>query len=275
MAAEVCRRVQEEVTIDFSEEELGHLFAACGVRPLQGLEAEDLTPEIRDAVRASVERSLRARHMLAEADDGTWRPVPSLAQVIVMLARPAAAAKASLRRDGREQIRRYGMVGPVGVEQQALAGGVHRLTLFETEELLERVLAFLGRPAGPRPDAPAFRLTGRDLQQALRLAASGDTPAVHYVLRSAKVQRRAAAAFSSVLTPEVAVATFEVTYLASDGVFRGGELTWIDHPEHGVWSVPALVDGSVAVDVMSTSSDALVEELRSYLPGGPAAVPVG
>ncbi|MCL2395075.1 MAG: ESX secretion-associated protein EspG [Acidimicrobiaceae bacterium] len=267
--------MQEEVTVDFSMEELDQLFTACDVRPPPGLEAEELPPAVRDAVRRAVTRSLQARGMLTEADDGAWRPIAAIAQVIAMLARPGVAAKASLDLAGQTQTRRYGMVGTAGVEQQALADGLCRLTLFETNDLLGRVLAFLGRPAGPRPEAPPFRLPVGDLRQALRLASGGDAAAVRYVLRSARVPRGAVVSFSNVLVPEVPVATFEVNYLAPDGVFRGGELTWIDHVEHGLWSFPPLVDGPVTVEVSPTSPDALVEELRSYLPAETAAVAVG
>lgn len=261
----------EEVTVDFSAEELDQLFSACGVRVPPGLEVEEPLPEVRDALRAVVGRSLRARGMLAEVD-GTWQPVASIAQVIALLGRPAVAAKASLSRGGETQTRRYGMVGSVGVEQRALPGSLHRLTLFETDDLLERVLAFVGRPTGPRAEAPAFGLPGNDLRQALRLAAGGDTAAVRYVLRSARVPRVAVVAFSNVLTPEAPLVTFEVTYLASDGIFRGGELTWIDNPEHGLWSFPPLVEGAVTVEVTPMFGDELVEELYSYMPSGLAKV---
>lgn len=263
------------MTVDFSMEELGQLFTACGVRPPPGLEAEQLPPGAREAVRAAVQRSLRARGMLTEGEGGGWQPVAPVAQVITLLARPAVAATAGLSRGGETQTRRYGMAGPVGVEERALGEGLHRLTLFETDDLIGRVLGFVGRPGGPRPEADVFRLPGRDLRQALRLAAQGDPAAVRYVLRGARVPRATADAFVDTMTTEVTIVTFELTYLAPDGVFRGGELTWIDNSEHGLWSFPPLVDGSVGVEVTPTSPEALVDELRSYLPGELVTASVG
>lgn len=267
--------MQEEVTVDFSAEELEQLFEACGVRPPPGMEPADLLPNIREAVRAAVGRSLRARGMVAEDEEGTWRPVAAVAQVIALLARPSVAAKASLSRGGQTETRRYGMVGSVGVEQQAMAPDLHRLILFETDDLFGRVLAFVGRPAGARPESAAFSLAGGDLRQALRLAGAGDSQAVRYILRSARVPRLAATAFSNALTPEVVLATFEITHLAADGVFRGGELTWIDHPEHGLWSFPPVVEGPLTIKVSPTSPSELLDELRSYFPAEASAVSVG
>lgn len=271
----MCRRVHEEVMVDFSEEELDHLFVACGVQPPRGLEPEEVPPEARDALQGAVQRSLRARQMLTETEDGTWKPVPTVAQVVVMLARPQIAARASVSRAGQAETRRYGVLGPVGVEQRSLPPGVHRLTLFEAEDLLDQVLMFTGKPVGPRPEAPGFQLPAGDLRQILRLAASGDRPAVRYVLRAARVPRTSGNSFLNVLTPEIPVASFEITYLAPDGVFRGGELMWIDDAEHGLWTMPPLVEGPVTVDVSPASPAELLAELRSYFPAGLTAAPVG
>ncbi|MBO0731966.1 MAG: hypothetical protein J2P57_22090, partial [Acidimicrobiaceae bacterium] len=119
--------MQEEVTVDFSEEELGHLFVACGVQPPPGLEPEQLPPELRNAVGGAVERSLRARLMLDQDEGGNWQPLPTIAHIISLLARPYLAAKASLGPPGHGETRRYGILGPVGVEQRPLPPGVHRL----------------------------------------------------------------------------------------------------------------------------------------------------
>lgn len=254
----------DELSVDFTTEELLLLAERCGVEPPAGLTAGDtlqLPAEYRQAIREQAEGALRARRVLGE--DGT-EPVEAVVTLLSVLGRPALLTTASIEQGGVVETRFYASNPDLAVEHRSLATSVHRLLPFATRDLLSRVLGFVDlRPVEP-PAVPALVATVATLEACSTKVAEHDHHAAVAVLTQAGAPSVTAEAFVEALKAKRASASVTILYRPEDDKVAGGQLTWIDAGLRGLW-VSEATEGD-RLEVIPRPAEEIAKELLSYLP---------
>ena len=270
----------DEVSIDFSAEELAYLLEVLGHTPLPLL-GDDASshhgPEVGAAIRAATERSLVARRILSPSGQSDGEPAvlqTAVAQLLSLVARPGLVAEIA-KEDAEGTARWYLAALPeVSVEHAALSGGIHRLTPFPTADFLLRVAALTGLAGSvPDHDRPVerhgFSVSTSALRRAGEAATGGDAQAAIRALTGAGVGSETAAAFTSALTEKNATVAVTILYRPEPDLVEGGELAWIDAGPRGLWTVPLPDDEATAVghDPLAPVSEVTRAELTAQLAG--------
>lgn len=272
-----------EPSIDFSIEELVALAEILELRGLPGLGAEPLAflePEVQEPVLASARRALVARRFLVPTEGGGFEVARPVAHMVARVARSGIQVRAVYEVPGHAETRWFAAEPDLGVEHGAAIGTVQRLTPFRTEQLLARVLEFCGIATRPENPAPSFSASAASIRSAVEVLAIGDADGAHTVLTTGGADPAGATAFVHALQHRVASASASILHRPAENIIAGGELTWLDCGDDGLWLTPALGDpgdddGSDSPEtaglltIAPTTAKHIAEELLSYLPGEP------
>ncbi len=272
----------DDVAIDFSVEELVALALLLGQPLLPGLGEDPLAAldaGQRDAVLDSARRSLVARRVVVgeETSDHkiTLEVLGAVASLLAAASSPGILSRVEHEIDGRVETGFFMSVPEVSVEHSALVGGVHQLTPFATEDLLARVLDVCGLEERPAIDAKPFATTLGALRQCGACVEQGDLDAA----RDALGDNDAVSAFVRAVSTRTASSRVTILHRPDDTHVEGGELTWLDGGEHGLWITPTPDTGfgsdpdfdeslTLPVAIKPARATEIAEELFSYLPRG-------
>ncbi|MSO37258.1 MAG: hypothetical protein EXQ69_03290 [Acidimicrobiia bacterium] len=270
----------EALSIDFSIEELVVMAEILELRGIPGLGQEPLAflaPDLHEAVLASARRSLVARRFVRPTDDEGFEIMRPVAQMVASVARAGIQIRAVFEADGLVETRCFAAEPDLAIEHSVVFGAVQRLTPFRTEQLLARVLEFSGIEARPQSAVAPLTTSERALTACVEMLAAGDRGAAELVLTTDGVPEPSAAAFVAAIEHRVSSASVSILHRPKAEEIHGGELTWIDCGEHGLWLTPPLsevaetADGEalepVLVTIEPTTAKWIAEELLSYLPG--------
>lgn len=271
----------EEPSIDFSIEELVAMVEILELRGLPGLGPEPLdflSEELRDAVLASARRSLVARRFVVPTDDGGFEIARPVAHMVARSARSGIQVRAISESSAVIETRCFAAEPDLAMEHSVVLGAVQRLTPFRTEQLLARVLEFCEIAARPESSVDPFTVGEQELTACAERLAAADRVGALLALTGGGVPGPGAAAFVTALEHRVSSASVTILHRPKPEEIHGGELTWIDCAEHGLWLTPALAgneepdDGEAlepaSVTIEPTTAKWIAEELLSYLPEG-------
>jgi hypothetical protein len=253
-------KLQDE-GVAYGTDELNALAELCGAPAFPDIETAgaELAGEAHAMALQSARRSLLARGVLEIDDEGTLCITPPHSTLFRIALAPAAVVNAEHRRPGFSESRSYYVLPALAVEHACLIGRVHRLTLFDSAQLFERMLGFVQFAERPSGDASEFEIPVSELNRALAVAGGGDG-------EGATLPAKARRPFEQALEGFVST-SFVRSLSRSGGAFVGGELRWIDTGEEGIWLVEPSVERPDHVDVRRTQGAELLDELLSYLPG--------
>ena len=238
------------VAADYSADELtavGHLLAVPAFPNVSGAVFADLDPAAQEATLRSARRSLLARGVVEIDDEGILRVAAPHGVLFRVALAPAAVVNAEVRRTDSIETRSYYALPSVAVEHSSVIGHIHRLSQFESAQLFDRVVEFLGlveRPSGESADA---ELSISDLNRAL----AGE-----------KVDE---GAFGQALASLVST-SFVRSLSRDNGTLVGGELRWIDTGDAGLWLVEPSKEEPERLNIRRTEAADLHDELLAYLP---------
>lgn len=270
----------DEPSIDFSIEELVAVAELLQLHGIPGLGAEPLAfldPAVHEVVLESARRALVARRFIAPSDDGSYQIKRPVAQMVSNVARAGIQVRAVFEADGLVETRCFAAEPELALEHSVVFGAVQRLTPFRTEQLLARILEFCGIEARPSFDCAGFTVPEAVLTACVDRLAAEDQAGGVAALRNAGVAEGAASAFVAALENRVSSAAVSILHRPQTNEIIGGELTWLDAGEHGLWLTPILAgieinDSGDDVDpkpitIEPTTAKWIAEELLSYLPG--------
>jgi hypothetical protein len=284
MAGEQFGR-SDDVSIDFSTEELLALVQISGSGPLPGLDLPTLQDDSRlanDALDAAT-RSLIARHAVRVVGPDL-EVVNAVSELIAAVTAPGILGKAEREADENRETRYFSATAEVTVERRMLTEGVHRLTVFSSSELLVRMLEFCRLSERTLPEAKPFDLSAGDLERCQVHARAGASEDALGVLRAAAVNDSSAQAFVRALAGCLASSRVAIVHRPSKTVVEGGELSWIDAGDQGLWLMPTIDARLEAatpdtdaltqhVTIEPTTAPALAAECYSYLPASASMAP--
>jgi hypothetical protein len=208
-----------------------------------------------------------------------------IAEAIHLLARPGCLARMIREDDLGRETRYYYVTGPLGIEHLCLGSAVHRLIAFHGRELSHRLFAFAGLPLEIGDNATSaadsqLMMNRKSLNAAYRASASDGVERV-------ELEPLLADFVAAAQSWERCIDAF-VLYRPSEDIIDGGEVTWLDSPNHGIWRIPGMPapgesaefeeaalesiasqqasDSSAEVAVERTTSRAIIDEILSYLP---------
>lgn len=267
-----------EVSVCLSLEELLALSKALGLTlpPSVGIDLGAIPADAQEALLDAARRALIARGAVALDPDGGITVHDALGRTVRTLLAPGILARALFETGGAVQGRFYGAMPNVAVEHRFAPGPVHCLTPFRTEDLLRRILAFAGLQPRSTVDVEALPLTLHAINECAERLLADDPGAAEAGLVSAGAPPAAAAAFVAALRNRVSSASVTILSRPQDRQLQGGELTWIDGGDQGLWRTPIptrspLTEGDedmeASVEVSPTTAPAIAAELLSYLPG--------
>lgn len=150
----------------------------------------------------------------------------------------------------------------LAVEHSATIGAVHRLSAFPPEDLLRRVLEFLEFQRRPVIEAAPFT-TSEEMYSRLRERVLAGKEGGNVGVPPEG--RRFVEALSSFVSAST------VRSLHGEGSkILGGEISWLDAGEAGLWLVGAATadDDGGRVTIRPVHAKELLESLLDYLPGG-------
>jgi hypothetical protein len=268
----------DEVSIDFSTEELVALTDLLGVGLPPGLAEDPPDPATPETTAATI-RSLLARHALELVDGEAW-PIDPVAQLIRSVTAAGLVARAEHESAVGSSARYFTATPEVTVERVLVTEGVHRLTICSSADFLLRVLAFCGLEDRPVPEVDDIELSAGDLLDCRTHARAGATSEALSILAAASADDVSARAFAAAAGAR-SRSRVVILHRPKESTFEGGELAWIDGGEHGLWLLPdadaelaSQPEGSEdaepirsqSVSVQATSAAFIAEELYSYLP---------
>lgn len=271
---------EEEVFVDFSVDEVMALSAALELPAPPFVDAESFgaSSDLRSELMAAGRRSLVARHVLTVDHGSEVSVLPAVRSLFEVLAEPGLLAKTMYEEAGNVETRLFAAVPEVAIEHLSLGGAIHRLTPFETNEVLARILSVVRLDERPVPASQGFEVTMGDLRRCAEcLIAERRADAVS-VITGAGVPPEAAEAFVGALVTRVSSAAVTLLYQPDESHLQGGELAWLDGGESGLWLTPMPDDTPAAenddagsfeelpVVIEPTSAKWIAEELLSYLP---------
>jgi hypothetical protein len=275
-----------DISIDFSVEELVALTSALGLRLPAAIEGDplaDLSDRERALVLDGAQRGLLARQMLT-VEEGVLAVAPAIARLLELMSEAGVIVRAQREEKGVVEDRFYAAHPDVTVEHLEISPAVYRLTPFPTEELLVRVLGRCELEDRPSIDAEPFTVTLADLLLAAERIAEGNTEKALAELVSSAGGTDSAQKFARALEAKVASARVAVLHAPEAEQFVGGDLTWLDGGEHGLWLTPTVEPRTPALSshersvgaaeyafdvpmtIEPTSAKAIAAELLSYLP---------
>lgn len=277
-------RAPDEPSIDFSIEELVAMAEILELRGLPGLGAEPLEflePDIREPVLASARRALVARRFLIPTEAEGFEVARAVAHLVARTARSGIQVRAVYEEPGRVETRWFAAEPDLAVEHSVAIGVVQRLTPFRTEQLLARVLEFCGISTRPENPAPMFMATATALGAAIEALAGGDPDGAVAALVTGGASNAGATAFVRALQHRTSSASVTILHRPAGTVISGGELTWVDCGEDGLWLTPTIADAPddqrdeplepSPLEIEPTTAKHIAEELLSYLPGDAAS----
>ncbi|MGQ0433899.1 MAG: hypothetical protein ACT452_16005 [Microthrixaceae bacterium] len=271
---------EEEVFVDFSVDEVLALSDALALPAPPFVDAGSLgaRADLRGELMAAGRRSLVARHVMTVENDSEIRVLPAVRRLFELLAEPGLLARTMYEEAGNVETRLFAAVPEVAIEHLPLRGEIHRLTPFETEQLLARILTVVQLDERPVPVSQAFELTMGDLRRSAECLVADRRADAISVITGVGVPPEAAEAFVAALVTRVSSAAVTLLYQPDEGSLQGGELAWLDGGESGLWltpmpdDTPAAENGDASdfedltVVIAPTSTKWIADELLSYLP---------
>ena len=216
-------------------------------------------PAAREAGLTSARRSLLARGVLEIDDEG----ILSIASPHALTFGLSLAAPATVlaQRGGPEAESRAWYVHPTtAVEHTVAIGAVHSLEQIGVAEAMPRLLAFLGLDAARAAASSTFTAGRAALDRVFRALADGDVSASSTELPAEAVE------FLEALASYEASAYVRALHQEGPSL-AGGELSWVDAGERGLWLIEPATGDPEHVVVQAVGSADVVDELLSYLPG--------
>ncbi len=247
----------------------------------------DLTDEEFEAARAAIgvatesdgkrvqrgRRSLATRGLLVPTGKRSRELVEPIGLLLETLERPGVLVRAVRSPSGETVARQYAATLALAVEHVRLEGG-HRLTPFNPDEVLARALAFVQLTERGEVAEGEFEVGQDVLEAATQARAHEDSAGMAERLVAAGVDRGIALSFAEAANAADVSATIYITFRPEEDVFAGGELTWLDGGEAGIWLVEGASSGDESeergspaiVRVRTTTAEWIARELFSYLP---------
>lgn len=230
--------------------------------------SEDLVDDRPEGHEASLE-SLEERGIIRRAGDGPAVLLPPYDATFDVAMAPGLFVQCARVSGSQRELRAYHVCPEFGVEQSLSAEEVYRFIRFDTAQLLDRVITFVGlRTDAPPPTGAEFVGT---VQELLEVERQGTSDALVNEARALPPEADPFVAAVANGASSLHVSCVHDT----DGVVAGGELTWYDAGEGGLWLVEREPgseagdedDEDVRVRVRSVGADWIASELLSYLPG--------
>jgi hypothetical protein len=271
----------EEIAIGLSTEELVVLAELLGQRELPGLGAEPLGPVESDsrasAVRAALHGLLARR--IVRIDDGDATVLDAIATLLSIASAPAIFAHVLYETAGLVESRMYAAQPEISVEHALLGSEVHRLSPFPTDQLLARLLSFCQLEERPEIACTPFDVSAGVLRACGRAISAGDASAAISTMVDDGAETGSATAFVNALVTKRSSTRVALVYRPREHQLAGGELTWVDGGDHGLWLTPTPPHAPQAEEdavgaseptsilIQPTSARWVATELLSYLPG--------
>lgn len=266
---------RSEPSIDLTTEELVQLAAISGLPLPTGIddEAFDEEPDAyRDRALELADRTLRVRGIVSDGDDGDVVVAPAVTTILETAGQPGLLGVVSVEGDGVVETRFFSARPELGVEHEAIAPSVHRLTPFMTRDFLVRLLRFTDLRPADVPAVEPFELPITTLEQATGFAEEGDRLAAVEVIEGAGVGELTARAFASALVQKKGTVTATLLSRPDPDQVVGGMVIWLDGGLKGNWIIERVGDGidedaePVAVEIRPASAKDITTELVSFLP---------
>ena len=267
--------MKAEPSIDLTTEELLQLSSISGLPLPTGVDDESFDEEpdaYRDRALELADRTLRVRGIVTDGDDGQPNVSPAVATILETAGQPGLLGVVSVEGDGVVETRFFSARPELGVEHEAVAPSVHRLTPFMTRDFLVRLLRFADLRPADVPTVEPFELPIAVLEQATGFAEEGDRLAVIEVLEASGLGELTARAFASALVQKKGTVTATLLSRPDPDHVVGGMVIWLDGGLKGNWIIERVADGldddaePVAVQIRPASAKDITAELLSYLP---------
>lgn len=249
--------------IDLSAAEIAALSSALGV----DLATTTLTSS-SNADDLVVGRKSLIRRKLATDDSKGMSMADPVRAIVDVLVSPALIGRIerSTVAAAETAVRSYFAVPELTIEVQPIAAGLHRFTPIETQNLLLRILDFASLfDWAPRSTEP-FEVSERLIE--LLRKAEQDDPAVATMMAGSSAPRASLDQLSRASAGGVTVSA-ALLHRPEETLFEGGELTWLDGGEAGLWTLEPIETPSAdpLIRVSPTTALKIAKELFSYLPG--------
>lgn len=272
-----------EVTFDLSIEEIVVLVGGAGteIPPPLGPNPLGFEPaETRAARLDTARRGLEARQLL---DRSTGAVVAPVAALFELFAGPDVVVRIQREADGRVHESSVCGAPDVAGEMFELVGGLWRFVVFQAAQLPARVAGRAGLIERPHNGDALIRLRPGSVPRIARLLADDHEGAVSYLVDSEEVEVSTAQRLATALEARLASAIVTILWRPSETVLEGGELSWLDCGDQGLWLMPvpapppprpegasddAVVSafGDVRMEMQAVSAEWILAELISYLP---------
>lgn len=279
----------DAVTIDFTVEGLVVLCELADLPGLPGLGSDPLgglSAETRDLVLDSARRSLVARRMI-RAEGETFVLDAAVHAFLEVVSTPGIVVRAVHEAGDRIETRFISAVPDIAVEHSVVLGSIQRFTPFPTDALLARALQFLQLVERPEIQAEPFDISIADLTRVAEHLNAGDRVSAKEMLVGGGALDSAAGKFLDALQARRSSSSVTILHRPDENHLEGGELTWIDAGNDGLWltPLPGVSDSSEveeregtrsaplpggdgdSIRVEPTSAASIASELLSYLPG--------
>ena len=278
-----------DVTFDLAIEEIVVLADAVGTAIPPPLGTDPIGLETADARAARLDtarrRALVARHLL---DASTRAPVGAVASLFQLFAAPEVVVRVQREEGGILTETSLCATFAVAGELFELASGLWRFTVFDATELLARIAARAGLAERPHGEDDVVRIRPGAIPRVAELIVHDSEQAVSYLDTAERVQEAAARRLVDALRARVASAIVTILWRPEPTVLAGGELSWLDCADRGLWLLPVpelgpsepheykpdpvTVFGDLRIDIEPVSARSILAELMSYLPDSASAI---
>jgi hypothetical protein len=226
-------------------------YLDAGLPPRAAAEWNGMDSESRRLALDIAERSLVQRGLMSNGSLD-----PDLVAVVAALIRPTLIVVAQAWRRGVPPVVGSYSISPELSVAYRFAGGFHLLQVIDSGDLIPALVAGSGSDEGIGSDAVSIAIPEQVLAGWLV------RPDVPVTTESPEVVSLLDAISGGAVYRSVAMA-----HRPSSGRVAGGELSWIEHAA-GRWLVGRQA-GSDRIDLSPVTGEALIDELRSFLPEGP------
>lgn len=250
-------------SLDFSYEEVVVLCRRLGFDvPVEepGHPLDDVDTEVLDLLLGVAERGLLARRLIGAADEVH----PAIADALSVVSAPDVIVDL-VRHDHPSAAFTYASDPAMTVEHQRRPGGIHRLTVADTSELLELLRERTGLPAPT--SATQFDVVGELTGLAWSHSTKHDAAAAIEVLHQAAIADETAQRIVAALRDGRASGSLTVLHRPTETTFEGGDISWLHLEDDLVAVVPGPEPTARPVDLAICTIRGLLAEIWSYLPG--------
>lgn len=215
---------------DYTMEELAVVAELLDLETFPGarVSPDDLTLEAQEEALTSGTRSLVARQILEFAEDGSLIITPPHAAILLPVVQAKVVITVTQALGPRTDIRRISVINDLAVVQSSVYYGVHTHALFHSAEIIDRVIDFVGLAAAEEVQGAPHLMNTVEFEELVSIE--------HSDLTETNTSSTPTSSFSQALSARKSSTTVGCCWKDGEDVV-GGELTWVDAGDEGIWVI--------------------------------------